>query len=97
MTISFDQLAFKDHAMFENVKHCRIEFKNKHFVSILGGNNFSVYGDGVNDFEVFTSELQENKQDVVIAEIPKVNQILAEFCKKHGKPISMNQVSILSL
>lgn len=83
--------------MFDNVKHCRIEFKNKHFVSILGGNNRSVYGYGVNNFEVFTSELQNKKEDVIIAEISEINQLLADFCKRNGKPVTMNQVPVINL
>jgi hypothetical protein len=97
MTISFDQLAFKDHAMYENVKHCRLAFKQNHYFSIMGGDNFKVYGDGIENFEVFTSELQDEKKDVVIAEISEINQMLADFCKRHGKPISMNQVPVIHL
>lgn len=100
--LKFNDLIFIKHDNFDNAKQCRIMFKNKQYISIIGAidknKQSHVYGDGEETFELWTSELQKTNQDVEAhIHSERINEVLKEFHMKFGKPTHMNDMQFQDL
>ena len=52
---TFDDLVFNSHPNGMGGVQARMKFPNGHSISVVGGSQ-GLYGDGVNDFEIWTSD-----------------------------------------
>ena len=78
--LTFDKLTFIKHRSANGGKQSRIDFVNGHWVSIVGG-AFGLYGNGVDTFELFTSEHDDIE---AWAKIGRINEVLQDMQEKHG-------------
>lgn len=92
--MKFSDLIFLPHPKLPGIKQARLDFKDGHWLSIVGGNpdisdiNVKllnsikpISGDGISTFELLTSEDIDTKDFLTIDEI---NKILEYFFTKHG-------------
>jgi hypothetical protein len=82
--LTFQDLTFFNHR--DGGKQSRIDFVNGHWFSILGGSDFH-YGNGIDTFELFTSEHDDTE---AWAEVDRINEVLQDMQEKHGEIKEIN-------
>ena len=82
--LTFQDLTFFNHR--DGGKQSRIDFINGHWFSILGGSK-AHYGNGIDTFELFTSEHDDTE---TWAEVDRINEVLQDMQEKHGEIKEIN-------
>ena len=82
--LTFQDLTFFDHR--DGGKQSRIDFVNGHWFSILGGSK-AHYGNGIDTFELFTSEHDDVETFV---DINRIKEVLQEMIIKNGQIDKVN-------
>lgn len=92
MIILFKDLVFKPHMLGRGAIHAKMDLPNDKWVSVVGG-GVGLYGDGVNTFEVMTSDntydvfsylTKEEVDNVLVALQLGDNNLFPKFkLKKH--------------
>ena len=83
MTINLNDLTIQNLPLMTHdngKKQFRVDFKNKSFFSIVGGMK-GIYGNGVDTFELFTSEHDDVETWI---DINRINEVLQDMQEKHG-------------
>ena len=89
MTINLNDLTIQNLPLMTHdngKKQFRVDFKNKSFFSIVGGMK-GIYGNGVDTFELFTSEHDDTE---TWAEVDRINEVLQDMQEKHGEIKEIN-------
>ncbi len=89
MTINLNDLTIQNLPLMTHdngKKQFRVDFKNKSFFSIVGGMK-GIYGNGVDTFELFTSEHDDVETFV---DINRIKEVLQEMIIKNGQIDKVN-------